>query len=77
MSDTLKQDADRRYFSVARAARYLDVSDDTIRRALRDGRLTRRYVGRRLVIDREELDRLVTPPAGCEPHASDEQGDDR
>jgi excisionase family DNA binding protein len=58
MSDTLKSDSDRRYFSVARAARYLDVSDDTIRRALTDGRLTRLWVGRKIVIDREELDRL-------------------
>jgi excisionase family DNA binding protein len=58
MSDTLEKDSDRRYFSVTRAARYLDVSDDTIRRALADGRLTRLWVGRKIVIDREELDRL-------------------
>jgi excisionase family DNA binding protein len=54
MSDTPTNEADRRYFSGARAARYLDVSDDTIRRALTDERLTRLWVGRRIVIDREE-----------------------
>ena len=75
MSDTLNKDADRRYFSVGRAARYLDVSDDTIRRALSGGRLTRRYVGRRIVIDREELDRLVTPAARSDHQPSHEQGD--
>ena len=57
--------ARRRYLSVARAAEYADLSEDSIRSLLSSGRLTPlRPVPGRVVIDRRELDALVLSSTG-------------
>jgi excisionase family DNA binding protein len=53
-----------RWLSPAGAAAYCSLSEVAIRRWLRDGRLTPyRPLGRRVVIDRTELDRLIEATA--------------
>lgn len=54
-----------RYLSIDSAARYADVSDDTIRRALSRGDLTALRPARgRVVIDRLEIDAWLRGTAG-------------
>jgi excisionase family DNA binding protein len=52
--------AQQRYLTVAHAARYADLSSDTIRSLISSGRLTGlRPVRGRVLIDRRELDALL------------------
>jgi excisionase family DNA binding protein len=54
----------RRYLSLADAAQYTTLSIGTIRRLLRDGRLIGyRPSGRRVLIDRQELERMIADSA--------------
>ncbi len=51
----------QRFLSVKSAATYADLSEDSIRRLIERGDLTaHRPVKGRILIDREELDRLIT-----------------
>lgn len=51
----------RRYVSLDEAAEYLGVSKVTLRRAIRDGRLRAKRMGRQLIrIDLRELDALLS-----------------
>jgi excisionase family DNA binding protein len=55
---------ERRYLSLAGAAQYTTLSIGTIRRLLRDGRLTGyRPSGRRVLIDRQELENAIAESA--------------
>jgi excisionase family DNA binding protein len=65
MPQAVKTDHDeRRYLSLADAARYTTLSIGTIRRMLRDGRLIGyRPSGRRVLIDRQELERMIADSA--------------
>jgi len=59
-----------RYLSIPHAAAYCDTGEDSIRRMLSEGTLTKRYPrGGAVRIDREELDAVIlgstAPPTGC------------
>jgi excisionase family DNA binding protein len=49
----------RRYFGIAAAANYVDVSTSTVRRWLADRKLTAYRPTRRVLIDRRELETLI------------------
>lgn len=55
--------------SVEEAARCLGISTFTIRRLIKSGALAGVHVGRRLMIARAEIERVVTE--GCGKHAGD------
>jgi len=56
----------RRYVKLAEAAKYLGVTDRTIRQMIADGRLTGYRNGARLVrVDLNELDAAMTPFGGA------------
>jgi excisionase family DNA binding protein len=60
VAERLADLARRRYLSVAHAAEYADLSEDSIRSLLSSGKLTAlRPVPGRVVIDRRELDALL------------------
>lgn len=54
------------YISVANAARILSVSEVSIRRAITDGRLPCRRLGRKILIRYEDLDALIGSPSNQE-----------
>ncbi len=50
----------RRYLSLADAERYTTLSNSVLRRLVREGKLRgHRPSGRRLLLDRQELDELI------------------
>ena len=52
--------SDKRFFTVKNAAAYSDLSEESIRRLLTSGQLTKlRPVRGRIVIDRKELDAYI------------------
>jgi len=53
--------AGRRFGRIPTAAQEVDVSDDFIKKLLRDGRLTRFKLGTVTLIDLQELRELVQP----------------
>jgi hypothetical protein len=61
LAERLGAGASQRYLSVAHAAVYCDLSEDSIRSLLSSGKLTAlRPVPGRIVIDKRELDALLT-----------------
>jgi excisionase family DNA binding protein len=52
-----------RFLAVTAAATYSGLSEETIRRWLRSGRLTAYRPNRRVLVDREQLDRLILASA--------------
>jgi excisionase family DNA binding protein len=57
--------APKRFCSIASAAKYCDLSEDSLRRLIERGDLTaHRPVRGKILIDREELDRLILGSAG-------------
>lgn len=58
--------AERRYAKLAEAAKYLGVTDRTIRQMIADGRLTGYRSGKRLVrVDLNEIDEAMQPFGGA------------
>lgn len=56
----------RRYVKIAEAAKYLQVTDRTIRQMIADGRLTGYRNGARLVrVDLDEIDNSMQPFGGA------------
>ncbi|AFC55002.1 excisionase family DNA-binding protein [Mycobacterium paraintracellulare] len=56
----------RRYVKIAEAARYLQVTDRTVRQMIADGRLTAYRAGQRLVrLDLNEIDAAMKPFGGA------------
>jgi excisionase family DNA binding protein len=53
-----------RFISVAEAAPLTSVSDDTVRRLLDRGQLAKYRFGRRVLVDRQQLEALVLASAG-------------
>ena len=54
----------RRWASLKEAAEYIRVHPKTLTRRFSDGSLIRYRVGRRVMVDLDELDDLVTASAG-------------
>ena len=61
----------KRWFSLAEAAAYCGLSDETLRRMTKAGKLTahRPTGARRVLLDRQELDELIQASAEPSPAA--------
>ena len=48
-----------RFLGIRRAAIHADLSEQTLRRLIRDGKLTRHQVGTKILIEVAELDAMI------------------
>ena len=63
MSDTPNAAPDRRWLTVASAAKHSDLSDKSIRRMINSGRLTAHKPNGRILIDKRQLDAVISGAA--------------
>jgi excisionase family DNA binding protein len=49
----------KQFYSIRETAEFLGVSDRTVKREIKAGRLAIRKVGRRTILDRDDLERFL------------------